>query len=139
MERMDRTDWLLLIGRILIAVLFLPAGIEKLLHLQDTIASVAAAGMPLPNIAGPIGALIETIGPILLIVGFYTRFSAMVLILFTALATAYFHRYWELAGAERMAGQGNFWKNVAIGGGLLYVATIGAGRLSIDARRRTNR
>ncbi len=128
-------DWCALIGRVVLAALFLPAGVEKILHLQDTIGAVTAAGMPLPNIAGPIGAVIEAVAPVLLIVGLFTRFSALALIAFTAVASYYFHDYWTMVGPERMQNQGNFWKNMAVIGGLCYALGFGAGLISIDARR----
>ena len=131
-----RMDWCALIGRLLLAALFLPAGIDKVLHLQDTIGEVAKAGMPLANIAGPIGAVIEAVAPILLVIGLFTRWSAAALIVFTAVASYYFHNYWDMAGEERMANHINFWKNVAIIGGLFYTLALGAGRISIDARLR---
>ena len=132
---MTGRDWCALLGRLLLAALFLPAGVEKLLDLQQTIAEVAKAGIPLPQIAGPLGAAVEAVAPLLLILGLFTRLGALALILFTIVATYYFHHYWDMAGAERMTNQINFWKNAAVIGGLYYVLAFGAGALSIDARR----
>jgi putative oxidoreductase len=132
---MTGRDWCALLGRLLLAALFLPAGVEKLLDLQQTIAEVAKAGSPLPQIAGPLGAAVEAIAPLLLILGLFTRFGALALILFTVVATYYFHHYWDMAGVERMTNQINFWKNAAVIGGLYYVLGFGAGALSIDAWR----
>jgi len=130
------TDWCALLGRILLAALFLPAGVEKLLDLQGTIGAVTQAGMPLPNIAGPAGAIIEALAPLLLILGLFTRLSAAALIAFTLVASYYFHDYWTMTGADRMSNQGHFWKNMAVVGGLAYVLAFGAGLISIDARRK---
>lgn len=129
------TDWCALLGRLLLAALFLPAGVEKLLDLPGTIGAVTQAGVPLPNIAGPVGAAVEALAPLLLILGLFTRFSALALIVFTAVASYYFHDYWTMAGADRMSNQINFWKNMAVIGGLFYVLGFGAGLISIDARR----
>lgn len=135
---MDRTgaDWCALLGRVLLAVLFLPSGVNKLLHLQDTIGAVSQAGVPYAQIAAPLAAAVETVGPILLIVGLLTRWAALMLIVFTAAAAYFFHHYWDMSGAARMSNQINFWKNVAVIGGLLYMVGFGAGRFAIDARRR---
>ncbi len=130
-----QTDWCALLGRVLLAALFLPAGVDKLLDLQGTIGAVAQTGVPLPNIAGPLGAAVEALAPLLLILGLFTRLSAVALIAFTAMASYYFHNYWDMSGADQMANQVNFWKNVAIIGGLFYVLGFGPGSISIDARR----
>jgi putative oxidoreductase len=129
------TDWSALLGRLLLAALFLPAGVEKLLDLPGTIGAVTQAGVPLPSIAGPVGAAIEALAPLLLILGLFTRLGAVALIVFTAVASYYFHDYWTMAGADRMSNQINFWKNMAVIGGLFYVLAFGAGLISIDARR----
>ncbi|HEX2760492.1 MAG TPA: DoxX family protein [Rhizomicrobium sp.] len=131
-------DWCALLGRILLAALFLPAGVEKLLDLQGTIGAVAGAGMPLANIVGPIGAAIEALAPLLLAIGLFTRFSAAALIVFTAVASYYFHHFWNMTGEDRMTNEINFWKNMAVIGGLFYVLGYGAGRIALD-RWRTRR
>lgn len=130
------TDWCALLGRVLLAALFLPSGVNKLLHLQDTIGAVAQAGIPYAQIAAPLAAAVETIGPLLLILGLFTRVGALALIAFTAAAAYFFHHYWDMSGAARTSNQINFWKNVAVIGGLLYVTAFGAGLFALDARRR---
>lgn len=129
------TDWCALIGRVLLAVLFLPSGIDKALHLQNAIGAVTQAGVPYPEIAAPLAAAVEVIGPVLLILGLFTRLGALALVVFTAAAAYFFHHYWDMSDAARMSNQVNFWKNVAVIGGLLYVVGFGAGRFAIDARR----
>ena len=85
--------------------------------------------------AGP-GAIVVELGlGLLLLVGFKTRLSAIVLAVFTVAAAVFFHNYWALPADKAFMHQLMFWKNVAIAGGLLGFAAFGAGRLSIDGRK----
>jgi putative oxidoreductase len=123
---------LLLLARLLIAALFVPSGFGKLMNLTGFTASLASRGFPAPGIMAPLGATIECLAPAAIALGFKTRYAALLLILFTIIATTMSHRYWEFADAARQAQAVNFWKNAAILGGLLFVFVCGPGRLSID-------
>src|SRR6266436_47607 len=67
-----------------------------------------------------------------LILGFATRFAALVCLLFLIVATALAHRYWEYPAAQVMAQYNNFLKNLALFGGTLVLFVTGAGRFSAD-------
>ena len=54
--------------------------------------------------------------------------------MFTAAAAVLFHNYWAMPAEQQMAQSINFWKNVAIVGGLFFVVAHGAGAVSVDAR-----
>lgn len=75
-------------------------------------------------------ALVEIGGGLALVLGYRTRFAAAVLAIFSFVAALFFHS--NFADQNQMI---HFFKNVAIGGGLLQVSAFGAGRLSLDARR----
>jgi putative oxidoreductase len=122
-------DALALIGRILIAALFLPSGLSKLADPAATQAYITAMGLPAPAIICYGAMIVEVVGSILLIVGFQTRTAAYGLAIFTLLAAFLFHT--NFADQNQMI---NFFKNLAIIGGLVYVGVLGAGALSLDRR-----
>jgi putative oxidoreductase len=76
--------------------------------------------------------VIEVGGAILLIVGWKTRWAAWLLALFTVIATFAAHRFWEFEPAQQVGQMNNFLKNLAIIGGLLFLAAAGPGRMSAD-------
>jgi putative oxidoreductase len=129
-------DTLALVGRILLASLFIPAGWGKIAGFAGTVGYATAAGMPMPQIGVAIGLLIELVGGIMLLVGFKTRWAALALALFTIVAAFFFHGFWSLPEAQQAMQKINFNKNVAITGGLLVLAAFGAGAFSVDGRRR---
>ena len=124
-----------LVGRLLIAALFLPAGINKLMGFSGTVGYITSAGLPLPEIAAVVAILVEIGGGIALIVGFQTRWAALAMGLFTLVASFFFHKFWAVEQAQYMGQYLNFFKNLAITGGLLNIFAFGAGAFSIDGRR----
>lgn len=119
-----------LLGRILIAVLFLASGANKLRDPAAAVAYIEQAGLPLPTLAYAGAVLIEVLGGLLLIVGFQTRFVAAALAGFSVLAAIYFHS--NFADINQTV---HFMKNFALVGGLLQVVAFGAGALSFDSRQ----
>ena len=127
-------DTLALIGRILIAYLFIPAGFGKLMGFGGTVGYITSAGLPLPEVAAVIAIIIELGLGIALLLGFKTRWTAIVMAIFTVATALFFHKYWSAPDAMKMMQQINFNKNIAIAGGLLAIAAFGAGRFSIDRK-----
>lgn len=124
-----------LLGRILIALLFIPAGISKIGGFQGTVGYIASKGLPLPQVAAAGTIVVEVAVAAALLVGFKARYAALVLAAFTLVAAVIFHNYWAVPAEQVMMQQINFFKNLAIVGGLLFVAAFGAGPLSIDNRK----
>ena len=127
-------DVIALVGRILIAYLFIPAGIGKLMGFAGTVGYVASSGLPLPQVGAAIAILVELGVGIAFLLGYKTRISAVILAVFTVVAAIFFHKYWSAPDAMKMMQQINFNKNIGIAGGLLAFAAFGPGRLSIDKR-----
>lgn len=125
-----------LIGRLLLALLFLPAGISKLTGYAGTVGYINSVGMPLPEIGAAVAIAVEIGGSLALIFGFGTRVAAVVLAGFTLVASFYFHNFWALPAEQAFMQQLMFFKNVAVVGGLLTLAAWGAGAWSLDARRK---
>ncbi|RIX85477.1 DoxX family protein [Acidovorax cavernicola] len=127
-------DTLALIGRVLLAVLFVPAGFGKLMGFAGTVGYISSVGAPLPQVAAVIAIVVELGLGLLLLVGFKTRLSAIVLAIFTVAAAVMFHNYWGMPAEKAFVNQLMFFKNIAIAGGLLAFAAFGAGRFSIDKK-----
>jgi len=127
-------DTLALIGRVLLAALFIPAGFGKLMGFAGTVGYISSVGAPLPQVAAVIAIVVELGLGLLLLAGFKTRVSAIVLAIFTVAAAVMFHNYWAMPADKAYVNQLMFFKNVAIAGGLLAFAAFGAGRFSIDKK-----
>ena len=87
---------LALLGRLLIAVLFIPAGIGKITGFAGTVGYIASKGVPLPEVAAVIAILVEVGAAAALLIGFKARWAALALALFTLAAAVIFHNYWAL-------------------------------------------
>ncbi|MBC3928983.1 DoxX family protein [Undibacterium sp. CY21W] len=129
---------LALAGRLLLASLFLPAGIGKLTGFAGTIAYISSAGLPMPALAAAAALIVEIGGGAALIAGAGTRIAALVLALFTLVASFVFHAYWAVPADQQYVTQLLFFKNIAVAGGLLTLVAWGAGAWSIDARMAKN-
>lgn len=124
-----------LIGRLFIALMFLPAGWGKLTAFAGSVGYTASGGVPMPEVATAIALIIEIVGSLALIFGFGTRWAALALAFFTLVASFFFHKYWAVPAELVMIQQLMFFKNMAIVGGLLTLAAWGAGAWSLDAKR----
>jgi putative oxidoreductase len=122
-------------ARVLLAALFLPAGIGKLTGFAGTVAYISSVGLPLPQAAAGMALAVEIIGGVALLLGAGTRLAAIVLALFTLSASYFFHNYWAVPQDQQLVQQLLFFKNIAVAGGLLSLAAFGAGAWSLDARR----
>jgi putative oxidoreductase len=118
-----------LIGRILIAILFIIAGIGKIENPAGTMQYIASGGLPLPMAAYLVAVLIEVGGSILLVLGWQTRAVAAIMALFTLVTAFAFHKNFADHGQQI-----NFLKNLAIAGGLFHILAYGAGAFSLDHR-----
>ena len=122
-----------LVGRILIGLIFLVAGIRKVMGFAVAVAYLTKLGFPAAEAMAVIAIVIELGGSILLIVGWRTRWAAWLLALFVVIAAFAAHRFWEISDPGQFNNQLNhFLKNLSIVGGLLYVATFGPGSASVD-------
>ncbi len=116
-----------LAGRIMIALVFVVAGIEKLTGFQGTVAYIASKGMPVPHAAAVAAIVVELGGSALLVLGWNTRWAAAALFVFSGLAALMFHNFWALPADQAANQMIHFLKNIAMMGGLVYVMTYGSG------------
>ena len=116
-----------LVGRIFISLIFLLAGVRKIFNYEGTIGYMESYGIPgyllIPAI------VIEILFPLLVIIGYKTKFSAMILSLFAILLAIIFHT--DFSNQMQLM---SFLKNFAIAGGFLIIFVRGAGKYSIDQR-----
>lgn len=119
-----------LVGRILMAAIFIMSGVGKIADPQGTQGYMQAMGMTWATTFFYLGAIVlEVGGGLSLLLGYWTRTGAIALILFMIPTTLLFHTHF--ADQNQMI---HFLKNVAMLGGLLYIAEFGAGPLSLDGR-----
>jgi putative oxidoreductase len=126
---------LTLVGRLLLALLFLPAGIGKIGGFAGTVGYIGSKGLPMPELGAALAIVVEVGGSLALIAGFGTRIAALVLAAFTLVAAVVFHNFWGVPADQAMMQQLMFYKNIAVVGGLLVLAAHGAGAWSLDAKR----
>ena len=115
-----------LLGRVLLALIFLASAFGKITNFEGTTQYMAAHGMPLVTFFCIGAILLEGLGGLSLALGFYARLGAVGLAVFLVPATLIFHH----APDQRI----ELLKNLAILGGLLIVVSHGAGEISLDAK-----
>ncbi len=131
-----RQDLLALIGRILLMAIFIKSGIEKIGAFEGTVGYIASKGLPLPQVAAGVAIAVEVVAAALVVIGWKTRLAAFAVLVFTLAAAILFHNYWTLPAEKQMMDMINFWKNLAICGGLLMLIAFGPGGWSVDGRKR---
>ena len=124
-------------ARVLLSLIFILAGFSKLTGLAGTSAYIASKGLPMPAVLALGSGLLELLAGLAVAVGFKARIGAIVLAVFTLLASLLFHNFWAMPAEQVMVNQLMFMKNLAIIGGLLLVMAYGAGPASVDTRRLT--
>ncbi|WP_181705951.1 DoxX family protein [Chthonobacter rhizosphaerae] len=125
----------LLAARVLLSLIFILSGFQKITGYAGTVGYMEAMGVP--GALLPLVILTELGGGLAILVGFQTRIAAILLAGFTVIAGYLFH-YVAITGADPMADmmqQIMFMKNVTIAGGFLALFASGAGAWSLDARR----
>ncbi|HEY6051790.1 MAG TPA: DoxX family protein [Thermoanaerobaculia bacterium] len=128
-EKLERT--LTVVGRILLAAIFILSGVGKITAWSGTAGMMAAKGLPAPQVLLALAIAFEILGGLSVATGYRARTGALMLIVFLILATLIFHNFWAYQGGEREMQMAHFLKNVAILGGLLIVVARGPGRPSV--------
>lgn len=117
-----------LVGRILLALIFILSGIGKISDPAGTAGFMESMGVPgilvWPTIA------LEILGGIAIVIGFQTRIAAFALAVFSIAAAVIFHH--NFADQMQMI---MFLKNLSIAGGLLLLAASGALSFGVDCRK----
>jgi putative oxidoreductase len=122
------SDIVALIGRIMIASLFIWSGIAKLGHPAAVIAMIGRT-LPFPTIGLAISLFCELIAAPLLLLGWRSSIWATILAIFTLTTAMAFHT--QFSDREAMI---NFMKNIAIAGGLLQIVAFGGGFIAVGTK-----
>jgi putative oxidoreductase len=138
------SDVLALVSRILMSAVFLVYGYQKFMDVSTItnlggtkrIMDLIAGGAAAPAWLGYLVAAFELAGGLAVLVGFRTRFVALVLVLYLCVATYFGHPFWSLQSAARGANEAHFYKNLAIIAAYLLLIIAGPGRYSVDGRTR---
>jgi putative oxidoreductase len=125
-------DGAALIGRLLLASIFIISGWGKITGFGGTAGYIASQGMPMPEVLTVIAIVFELGGGLAIALGWKARWAALALALFLVVITPIFHAFWAVAPDMKMAQLINFQKNVAILGAFILVYAFGPGRYSID-------
>jgi putative oxidoreductase len=127
----DSYPTLALIGRILVAAVFLISGLGKLVSPDATIGYIASVGLPAPTLGYVVAMVLELVGGVLMIAGYQTRLIAALLAAYSIITALIFHH--AFGDQNQMF---HFLKNLAMAGGLIQIVVFGAGAYSLDSRRR---
>lgn len=120
------------VGRCLVAVIFLISGIGKIVGYSGTAGYMASKGLPMVDLLLVATIIVEVGGSLMIIVGWKARLAAIIMFLWLIPVTLVFHNFWVLPPEQQMIQQIMFLKNLSIMGAMLYIAAFGPGRYSID-------
>ncbi len=126
---------LIVVGRVLLALMFILAGWSKLTGIEGTAGYIASGGLPFATALAVIVGLLELFGGLAIAFGFQAHWAALALGLFTLAASVLFHKFWAVPADQAFVQQLMFMKNLSVAGGLFTLAALGAGPVSVDARR----
>ena len=124
-----------LIGRILIALIFLKSGFEKITGFSAVAGFMAKVGMPAPEFLLVGSIVFEIAGGLMVVLGWHARWGALLLAIFIVPATLIFHNFWAVEAAQYTDQMNHFMKNVSILGALVFIIGIGSGPLSLTRAR----
>lgn len=125
-----------LAGRVLLAVIFVLSGFNKIGGFAGTAGYMTSMGLPFASFLLVLTIAMELGGGLLLMAGWQTRWVALAFFLFLIPVTLVFHTS-SHSPAEAQSQMINFLKNVSIMGGMLHVFAFGPGAWSLDGRRNT--
>ena len=115
-----------LLGRVMLGLLFIMTGYDKITGFEGYVDSVAAKGVPLPEIAIVVVIIVELVGGLMIAAGLKSRWAALAIFLLIIPINFFYHPFWaDDAQFNR------FFKNLCVMGGMLYVMASGPGRLSL--------
>ena len=123
-----------LLGRILLAAVFIPAGLQKLGGIEGTAGYIASVGIPAATPLAWAAAIFEVFAGIAVLIGFQTKWASLALAAFCVFTGLMFH-FAAATGDAAQIQMIMFFKNLGLAGGFLVLAAQGPGALSVDAKR----
>ncbi len=134
MNNPSLTNTLALVGRILVALIFVISGFGKIGGYAGVAGYIGSKGLPMPQVLAALTIVLELGGGILLIIGWKTRWIALLFFLWLIPTTLIFHAFWGLEPQAAQQMQIHFMKNVSIMGAMLLLMAFGPGAWSVDKR-----
>jgi putative oxidoreductase len=128
------TDLAHTVGRVLLSVIFIVAGYNKLVAIAGAGAYFARLGVPAPQLMAWVVPIFEVVAGLMILVGYKTRWVALALCVFTAIALFLGHQFWAVEAAQYSNQLNHALKNLAVMGGFLLLYANGPGPHSVDAR-----
>lgn len=128
----DRQSIGILVGRALLGLIFLISGIAKIGRFAAVAGYMGSKGLPASELLLVLTIAVEVLGGAAIILGWKARFAATAIFLFLIPVTFLFHAFWGADAATYQNQLNHFLKNLAIMGGMLYIALVGPGPLSLD-------
>ena len=123
-------DFLLLVGRVMIGWIYIQSGWRKLMDIPAFVQTMPRRD--LPQFLGYVAPPVEFLGGLAIVLGLATRYAALVMLLFTIIATLSSHRWWNFPEAQQGNQHSHFFKNVTMMGGLVLLFVTAGGRFSLD-------
>ena len=123
-----------LIGRILVAAIFLWSGIGKIGGFAGTLGYMQSKGVPLAEVALAVTIVVEIGAALMIIVGFKARIAALALLLWMIPVTLMFHNFWAVPADQVQMQMIQFFKNLGLMGAMLLLIGFGPGAFSVDRR-----
>ena len=134
MDNPALTNVAALVGRILVAAIFLISGFGKIGGFEGVVGYIGSKGLPMPEVLAAATSPLEVGGGILLVLGYKVRWVSILFFVWLIPTTFIFHRFWGIDAAQVQAQQINFLKNVSIMGAFLLLFGFGPGAYSLDRR-----
>lgn len=115
--------YLICIARVLMGLIFVISGVGKIMGFSGTEAMLASKGLPLAAVATAVVIVIEVAGGLLLMIGLWSGWAALVLFLYLIPVTLTMHNFWAAPPDQHQNQLIHFLKNLSIMGGLLAFYT----------------
>ena len=129
-----RRDAIALAGRVLLALLFILSGWNKIAGFEGLAGYIGSKGLPMPQVLAALTIALELGGGILIAIGLQTRIVALLFFLWLIPTTFLFHKYWGIDPAQAQNQFNSFYKNVSIMGAFALLFAFGPGAYSLDKR-----
>ncbi|HZR67848.1 MAG TPA: DoxX family protein [Burkholderiales bacterium] len=124
-----------LVGRVLLVLIFLGSGLDKVAHQEATLGYMSSVHLPAAQLLLWLSVLVEIGAGLAIVLGWKARWAAALLFLWMIPVTAVFHNPWAGDPSQAPMQMIHLMKNISIMGGLLLALAFGPGRWSVDGRR----
>ena len=127
--------YVVLLGRVLYAAIFVMSGPGH--FSAGTISYAAHQGVPMASIVVPVSGMIALVGGLSILLGYFARYGAWLIVIFLVPVTIIMHRFWGIPNPSyAQIQQIMFMKNLSMLGAALLIAHFGSGPLSVDGNKK---